>query len=199
MKKIYIIIVIALLSTTKNFSQNAYLGEIRVFPFGFAPRFWAECNGQLLPISQNQALFSILGTTYGGNGQTNFALPDLRGRVIVGVGTNKTLGQSAGAETVALTAANLPIHTHSESIKVSTAAATNGTPIASDAIGVAKMTVGAEVLNVMGYNTTAPDTPLAGVPTTATGTASPTAVNKTQPGLPLVYCISLQGVFPSQN
>src|SRR5256885_14733844 len=76
---------------------NAYLSEIRIFSFNFAPKGWAECNGQLLPINQNQALFSLLGTTYGGNGQTTFALPDLRGRVPIHMGSGHTLGEAGGA------------------------------------------------------------------------------------------------------
>lgn len=92
-----------------------YLGEIKLFPFAFAPKGWALCEGQILPISQNQALFALLGTTYGGNGTTNFALPDLRGRVPMHSGNGPVpLGQKAGAETVTLTLANLPAHTHTQ-------------------------------------------------------------------------------------
>jgi microcystin-dependent protein len=93
------------------------IGEIRMFAGTFAPRTWALCNGQLISISTNTALFSILGTTYGGNGQTNFALPDFQGRVAVGTGTgpglpNMQLGQKAGSPTVTLTTANMPAHNH---------------------------------------------------------------------------------------
>src|SRR5881398_1976539 len=94
-----------------------FLSEIRIMSFGFAPIGWATCDGQLLPINQNQALFSLLGTFYGGNGVTNFALPDLRGRVPIGPGqgaglTPRTIGQVGGAESVALIEAQLPAHTH---------------------------------------------------------------------------------------
>src|ERR1044071_219623 len=98
--------------------SEPFVGEIRMVGFNFAPRGWAFCNGQQLPIAQNSALFSLIGATYGGNGTTTFALPDLRGRVPVGIGqgpglTNVTLGQKFGGETNTLTVANLPAHSHS--------------------------------------------------------------------------------------
>src|SRR5271165_5209905 len=89
-----------------------FLSEIKMFSFGFPPKGWAMCNGQLLPINQNQALFSILGTTYGGNGQTNFALPNLQGRMPVYVGNGITLGQSAGEAAHTLLMQEMPQHTH---------------------------------------------------------------------------------------
>src|ERR671920_860330 len=89
-----------------------FLSEIRIFSFGFAPKGWALCNGQLLPINQNQALFSLLGTTYGGNGQTNFALPDLRGRVAMHEGNGHTLGEKAGSTSVTITQQTMPQHLH---------------------------------------------------------------------------------------
>src|SRR5437588_2134689 len=97
--------------------SEPFLSEIRIFSFNYAPKSWAMCNGQLLPINQNQALFSLIGTTYGGNGQTNFALPDLRGRVPMGAGQgsglpNYALGTVVGSGTLVLTESNLPAHTH---------------------------------------------------------------------------------------
>ena len=89
-----------------------FLSEIRVFSFGFAPRGWALCNGQLLPINQNQALFSLLGTTYGGDGRVNFALPDLRGRVPIHTGNGHTLGERAGEQAHTLSMAEMPAHSH---------------------------------------------------------------------------------------
>ena len=93
--------------------SEPFLSEIRVFSFGFAPKGWALCNGQLLPINQNQALFALLGTTYGGNGQTTFALPNLQARIPMHFGNGHTLGESQGAVNVTLTLAEMPGHTHS--------------------------------------------------------------------------------------
>src|ERR1044071_4792956 len=92
---------------------SPFMGEIRIMSFNFAPQGWARCNGQLLPINQNQALFSLLGTTYGGNGQTNFALPDLRGRTPLHFGSQFSLGSQGGQEAHTLTMAEMPTHTHS--------------------------------------------------------------------------------------
>jgi microcystin-dependent protein len=89
-----------------------FMGEIRMMAFGFAPKGWAQCNGQLMPINQNQALFSLLGTMYGGNGQTTFALPDLRGRTPIHVGAGLTQGQRGGEESHTLTLSEMPAHTH---------------------------------------------------------------------------------------
>ena len=200
MKNIYIIIIIALLSTTKNVAQSdPYLGEIRLFAIGYAPRGWLPCNGQLLPINNNQALYSILGIQYGGNGVTNFALPDLRGKVVVGAGVNRTVGQSGGKETQTIGIQNLPNHNHAEQIKVSSTAATTNTPTTGAGLAVAKMTVNGEVLNVLQYNTTVPNISLAGSATTFAGNPSPTAIPIMQPFLNMTYCIALSGLYPSQN
>jgi microcystin-dependent protein len=92
--------------------SEPFLSEIRIMSFGYAPRNWALCNGQLLPINQNQALFSLLGTTYGGDGRVNFALPDLRGRIPIHMGAGHTLGERAGEQAHTLSIAELPTHTH---------------------------------------------------------------------------------------
>ncbi|MEN9798594.1 MAG: hypothetical protein RL653_2290, partial [Pseudomonadota bacterium] len=105
--------------------MDPFLGEIKLFAGNFAPTGWAFCHGQLLPIAQNSALFSLLGTTYGGNGQTTFALPDLRGRIPVGFGqgpglTNRNLGDMSGVESVTLQVSNLPQHAHPFAVSAST-------------------------------------------------------------------------------
>src|SRR4030081_3385483 len=98
-----------------------FTSEIRIMSFGYAPRGWAMCNGQLLPINQNQALFSLLGTTYGGNGQTTFALPDLRGRIPVHTSVAHALAEAAGEEAHTLTTAEIPAHTHTPGASSNTA------------------------------------------------------------------------------
>src|ERR1051326_8092144 len=108
---------------------DTFIGEIRAFSFSFAPNGWAQCNGQLLPIQQNTALFSLLGTTYGGNGVQNFALPDLRGRIALSTSPQSPQGQVQGTEAVALTVAQVPAHTHVVN------AANNGTANATNVPG----------------------------------------------------------------
>src|SRR5713101_4400780 len=103
-----------------------FLSEIRIMSFGFAPKGWALCNGQLLPINQNQALFSLLGTTFGGDGRVNFALPDVRGNVPIHVGNGHTLGEKGGQQAHTLSIAEVPTHVHS--LNATTATATTNTP-----------------------------------------------------------------------
>lgn len=135
MKKTYILalLLMVFLAPVKLFAQDGYIGEIKMFAGNFAPRNWAFCDGAILPIQSNQALFAILGTTYGGNGITTFALPDMRGRVPIHCGnsqgpglTPRILGEQAGAESVSLNITNLPAHSHN--INASTAAGTTSNP-----------------------------------------------------------------------
>jgi microcystin-dependent protein len=163
-----------------------FLGEIRIVSFNFVPRGWAPCDGRLLPINQNQALFSLLGTTYGGDGRTNFALPDYRGRVPVGFGTGPGLtdiaqGQKGGAETVALTAANLA---HGHPIPASSGVPTTNRP------------TGAYQAAGNSFSATSNTTMAA---TESAGAASPTAHENRPPYLAVNYAIAVQGIFPSQN
>ncbi len=166
--------------------SECFLSEIRIMSFNFAPRSWAMCNGQLLPINQNQALFSLLGTTYGGNGQTTFALPDLRGNVPIHVGNGHTLGERGGEQAHTLTQNELPTHVH----------ALNGTS-----------NNGASILptgNLLAGSPTplyrAPDANLTAMNPASIGSigGSQTHLNM-QPYLALNFCIALQGIFPSQN
>ena len=199
MKKIYFLGLLILLCSTTLFAQEPYLGEIKLFAGSFAPRGWAKCEGQLLPINQNQALFALLGTTYGGDGRATFALPDYRGRAATGVGPLNLQGQKVGAESTTLTPANLPAHSHIEPIKVSSSKATLNVPTAGVAIASPALTANSVTRDMLGYNATQPNSPLLGEATTAAGTASPTAINTVQPFLALTYIIALQGIFPSPN
>lgn len=162
--------------------SEPFLSEIRIVSFNFAPRGWALCNGQLLPINQNQALFSLLGTTYGGNGQTNFALPDLRGRVPIHFGNGHTLGERAGEENHTLTISELPAHTH-------TLKAGTGDP--NTAAGYLPSS------STNPYAAGGINTALNSASISNTGGSQPHL--NLQPYLTLNFIIALQGIFPSQN
>jgi microcystin-dependent protein len=162
-----------------------FLAEIRMTSFVFAPKGWALCNGQLLPINQNQALFSLLGTTFGGDGQVNFALPDLRGRTPIHVGSGRTLGERGGEQAHTLSAAELPVHTHTAMASQDLATsilpsgnvlATGGANVFRDATSPVAMHVG----------------------TLATTGGSQAHLNMS-PFLTLSFVIALQGIFPSPN
>jgi microcystin-dependent protein len=162
-----------------------FLAEIRLFSFSFAPNGWATCNGQLLPINQNQALFSLLGTTFGGNGQTNFALPDLRARVPLHDGSGHTLGERGGEESHTIVAAEAPAHTHLVQ--------------ASRSPGDAVAPAGNVLASPLNQTFRAPDAPvnLDQGSVTAAGGSQPH--ENRQPFLTLSFCIALVGIFPSQN
>jgi microcystin-dependent protein len=164
-----------------------YLAEIKLVSFNFPPQGWAFCNGQQLPINQNQALFSLLGTTYGGNGQTTFALPDLRGRVPVHIGGGIIQGQASGAFAHTLSQAELPTHNHR--LGTSTAIASTSDP--NGALLARKGRLSADVFNG------SPNVGLVSTQVSGTGGSQPH--ENTQPYLALNFIIALQGVFPSHN
>jgi microcystin-dependent protein len=161
-----------------------FLSEIRIMSFVFAPKGWALCNGQLMPINQNQALFSLLGTTFGGDGRVNFALPDLRGRTPIHVGSGHTLGERGGEQAHTLSIAELPTHTH----------VLNGATDNADVL-VAAGNLLATANNL--YTTAANLTTLNPASIAAVG-GSQAHLNM-QPFLTLNFCIALQGIFPSPN
>lgn len=165
--------------------SDPYVGEIRVFGCNYAPRGWALCNGQLLPISQNQALFALLGTTYGGDGRTTFALPDLRGRTPLHTGNGVSLGQSAGEETHTLIVSEMPMHTHLVS-------GTNADAAAGSPAGGVWAASGANP-----FSTAAPNTAMNGGSLAASGNSQPHS--NMQPYLTMNFCIALTGIFPSRN
>ena len=162
-----------------------FLSEIRIMSFVFAPKGWALCNGQLLPINQNQALFSLLGTTFGGDGRVNFALPDLRGRTPIHVGSGHTLGEKGGEQAHTLSIAELPTHTH-----VQNATSNNGTT------NVPTGNVFGKTLGLTYSAATQLAAMNAQVVTTVGGSQ---AHLNMQPFLTLSFCIALQGIFPSPN
>lgn len=163
-----------------------YLSEIRLMSFTFAPSGWAECNGQLLYINQNQALFSLLGTTYGGDGRVTFALPDLRGRVPIHEGLGWSMGQVAGSPSVTLTQAQMPVHTHPAQ------GSTNASGTGPDPAGALLAPVNGAYNSAGG-----PQTPLEATSVTNVGGGQPH--ENMQPYLTLAYCIALKGFYPSPN
>jgi microcystin-dependent protein len=171
--------------------SDRYLGQISIFSFGFAPRGFAQCNGQLLPIAQNQALFALLGTTYGGDGRTTFALPNLRGRVGIGQGqgpglTSRTMGEAAGETVHVLTQNELPEHTHvAHFASDSTQMSPSGNYWAGDPVG-----------NVT-FASSTDGTSLHPAAIASAGGNQPH--ENRQPFLVLNFCICLQALFPSQG
>ena len=161
-----------------------FLSEIRIFSINYAPKAWALCNGQFLPINQNQPLFSLLGTTFGGNGQTTFALPDLRVRVPIHVGSGHTLGESGGQAAHTVTIAELPTHTHT--LNASSANATTPIP-------------GGNLLAAANNLYAAPTNLTALEPSSVGSIGGSQPHENRQPFLALSFCIALQGIFPSPN
>lgn len=167
-----------------------FLSEIRIMSFGFAPQGWAQCNGQILPINQNQALFSLLGTTFGGDGRVNFALPELRGRAPISFGGGHTLGERGGQEVVTLSIAEMPTHTHTANAK----APNDGSANVNNPSGqYLSNSAPAEIYSSNGTSLA----PMANG-TIANVGGSQSHLNM-QPFLTLNFCIALQGIFPSPN
>lgn len=168
--------------------SEPFLSEIKLVSFNFAPKGWALCNGQALPINQNQALFALLGTTYGGNGQTTFQLPNLRGRVPIHVGNGHTLGEAAGSTAVTVNIQQLPTHTHF--VQAST---TNGDqPFPSNPNPNVLAALNAAIYNAPSNLQT-----LSPAAVTSVGGSQPH--NNMMPYLVLNFIIALQGIFPSRN
>jgi microcystin-dependent protein len=165
-----------------------FLSEIRIMSFVFAPKGWALCNGQLLPINQNQALFSLLGTTFGGDGRVNFALPDLRGRTPIHVGSGHTLGEKGGEQAHTLSIAELPTHTHVLNASTQAANASPPTPVNN---------ILADSAPGQAYGP--PNSLVAMNPGSVTNVGGSQAHLNMQPFLTLNFCIALQGIFPSPN
>jgi microcystin-dependent protein len=166
--------------------SEPFLSEIKIMSFGFPPKGWALCNGQLLPINQNQALFSLLGTTYGGDGRVNFALPDLRGRASIHImGNNHVLGERGGESTHTLSIAEIPSHQHSAKASANT----------SDQPAPGGNFWGNAGL--ASYSASPPSTAMS--PSAIANAGGSQAHQNMQPYLVLSFCIALQGIFPSQN
>lgn len=165
-----------------------FISEIRAFGFNFAPKGWATCDGQIIPINQNQALYSLIGTTYGGDGRNTFQLPDMRGRTPIHFGPNNSLGAKAGIENVSLISNEIPAHTH-------TLQATTSAPAANTPAGNLLATLPADKANFA-------------APANANTTLNPGSIaaaggsiphTNMQPSLVINFCIALVGAFPSRN
>ncbi len=167
--------------------SEPFLSEIKIISWNFPPKGWAFCNGQLLPINQNQALFALLGTTYGGDGRVNFGLPNLQGRVPIHMGQGFTLGQTGGEQNHTLTLQELPTHLHfanATNASASTSAPSVGVVLAKSAGAAA-------------YG--APSNLVAMAPNALSNVGGSQPHTNLQPYLVLNFCIALQGIFPSQN
>lgn len=194
MKKITLFLVLAFLLSLgeKGFSQNNYVGEIRMVGFNFAPVGWAKCEGQILSIAQNVALFSILGTTYGGNGQTTFALPDLRGKAPMHTGQGpglqlRDLGETGGSETNTLLVTQIPSHSHI--VNAVTADGNQNLPSGN-------LHANTKLLDKE-YSDAAANTTMSSNMVQPAGNNQP--VNNMQPYTSVTYIIALQGVYPPHN
>ncbi|BDH60583.1 tail Collar domain-containing protein [Lysinibacillus sp. PLM2] len=169
--------------------MDSYVGEIRLFAGNYAPQGWALCHGQMLYIAENELLFSLIGTTYGGDGQTTFALPDFRGRVVLSqgqnptTGTNYTLGEKAGTETVTLSVDQLPNHTHG--VQASSSSATVSSPENAYWASFAQ------------YSTQAPNGKMN--PAAVSGVGGSVPHNNMMPYLSMNYIISLYGIYPQES
>lgn len=170
--------------------SDPFLGEIKLVAYGGIPHGWAPCDGRLLAINTNQALFSLLGTTYGGNGVTTFALPDLRGRVAMHASSTNPLGTVGGVENVTLTTNNLPAHNHAVG---ATSTAADNTTFTNNFVAATTNAQGAVNL----YGAAASLQPMAAGVVSNTGGGQPH--ENCQPSLVLNYCIALNGIFPSRN
>ncbi|MEG0983774.1 phage tail protein [Algoriella sp.] len=194
--------------------MEEFIGSIKIFAGNFAPRGWAMCYGQILPINQNQALFSILGTTYGGNGVSTFGLPDLRGRVPVGTGSgpglsNIVLGEVGGTENTTLLTTNLPAHIHpitpTTNVKVSNKVGDSSDPRGKALAEGAQIGSGPNATKLKPYVTySSTDTnngDLAGVTSASStvNTGNNSAFSIKQPYLGVSYIICLEGIYPSRN
>lgn len=163
-----------------------FLSEIRIFSFNFPPKGWAFCNGQFLPINQNQALFSLLGTTYGGNGQTTFALPNLQGRVPIKEGAGHTLGEAAGSSAVTISQQTMPQHLH---FLQGTTTVANSVTLPGAVPGTFNVAIYSNnISNLAAFD-----------PSSVTNVGGSQAHTNMMPYLVLNFCIALQGIFPSQN
>ncbi|MEP2936895.1 MAG: tail fiber protein [Gilvibacter sp.] len=183
--------------------MEPFIGQLMLVPYNFNPSGWIDCSGQLLSISSNSALFSLLGTTYGGDGETSFGVPDLRGRVPIHEGTGPglptyNLGQKSGNPTSTLVTANLPAHSHPATANVNSADAANETPAIGNSIAAPGYVEGRSFLKIKGFNTATPDVALNAATISVANTGSNTSFSNMPPYLTMRWVIALIGIYPSR-
>ncbi|NML07436.1 tail fiber protein [Sphingomonas sp. G-3-2-10] len=184
--------------------SEPFIAEIRAFGFNFAPRGWMMCNGQLLAIAQNTALFSLLGTTYGGNGQTNFALPDLRGRSMISAGGGQgpglspySLGEQIGTETVTLISTEMPAHNHTANAAIDTTGNANMVTVPTAGVQLTRYAPASGI--GAAWNTPPITNPVLLNPQMVQPAGGGQPHSNQQPYLTLIYCIAVEGIFPARN
>lgn len=202
MKKKYLIILLLLNFTNLIFAQDKFLGEIKIFAGNFAPKGWLKCEGQLLSISQNTALFSILGTSYGGDGRTTFGLPDLRERMAMGTGQGpllreRYLGENGGTNLLPILVENLPAHTHNAELIVNNAAGTESIPRNLIGMANASDTFNNITRPVLKYNNATKNITLPNNRTSISGGTVPLDIR--QPYLVCNYIIAIEGIYPQRQ
>lgn len=205
MRKKYFLTFLWAMFTSTIFAQNQFVAEIRIFAGNFAPTGWAKCEGQLLPISQNTALFSLLGTTYGGDGKSTFALPDLRERVAIAPGHGQglslyDLGETNGQSSVTLLPQNLPAHTHNATaISVFQGQGTSSEVIAGGSLAIPTQMFNGNSRVAFPYNNTAGNVTNTSASFNTSTAGSSTPLNIEQPYLVCNYIIALQGIYPQRQ
>jgi microcystin-dependent protein len=201
MKKTRLLTLALFMFTKLLFAQDPYIGEIRLFAGNFAPVGWAFCDGRSLAISENDALFSLIGIAYGGDGVSIFSLPDFRGRVPIGAGqgpglSNRTLAEKGGQEAIMLTTANMPSHSHTGQL-VNDGNATTSVPTASSSIATSGSFSGRTFIPNLSYNTAVPNILIQTVTTSTVGNSTPISMIK--PSVGLNYIIALNGIWPQRE
>jgi len=202
--KIYLLLALLGCSISSFAQGDQFVAEIKIFAGNFAPKGWAFCDGRLMPISQNTALFSLLGTTYGGDGKSTFALPDLRERVAIapdqGPGLSLyDLGQTGGSTPLVLDPENLPQHNHTATLKISSALGTSTVPLAGGSYGVSRQTFNGVTRDIWSYINNIGNISSNSASFSTSVNGSSVGINNRQPYLVCNYIIALQGIFPPRQ
>lgn len=202
--KIYLLLALLGCSISSYAQGNQFVAEIKIFAGNFAPTGWAFCDGRLMPISQNTALFSLLGTTYGGDGKSTFALPDLRERVAIAQGTGPglsiyDLGEQGGVTPLVLAPENLPAHNHTATVKISSSLGTSTVPLAGGSYGVSRQTFNGVTRDIWSYINSIGNVTSNSASFSTSVAGNSVGISNRQPYLVCNYIIALQGIFPPRQ